>query len=189
MIPRGALVRIQLLREAPPTAPVPPVNSLQEPQGVKDLETRNDALAKLFVGVKGFDIYVPTLHAIHECSRNLVFVTLAIPEGAQWSDEGIETLHKMELLAHRGFLTALQTFQKQATLHQEVADYFGSMMRDYKAFCATFITDIEGFLSGTTPDDGISFAPAIMVQERFHLLGLMLKTLCVLTEENGAITI
>lgn len=195
VIPRKALVRIQLLREEPkskehePTTEKPTPNGTSSLQTPRDLPTINDAMTKLFVGVKGFDLFLPTLHIIHECARNLVFVTLAIPEGEVWPADGIETLHKMELLSHRDFINALQTFCQQATLPIEAREYFATMTRDYKSICETFIGDKEGFLAHADPDYRITFAPEVMERERFHLLGLMLKMLCVLTQQNGPITV
>ncbi len=195
VIPRKALVRIQLLREGSakqstehdPGVDEPGLQHLSTPRKTGDLTTTNDAMAKIFTGVKGFDIYIPTLHAIHECARTLVFVSLAIPEGEVWSKDGMELLHKMELLAHRDFITALQAFCSQALLPKEASEFFATMMRDYKMVCGTFIEEIEIFLASADPDTSTTFAPEIMQRERFHLLGLMLKTLCVLTQENGAI--
>lgn len=196
LIPRKALVRIQLLRQQTTSEAADRdseaaglLQSPSAPKSPRNLATQNDAMAKIFVGIKGLDLYVPTLHAIHECARNLIFVTLAIPEGEEWPSDGIEILHKMELLSHRDFLNALRTFCQQASLPQEVNEYFVTMASDYKKFCSTFIGDIDTFLAQSDPDYRVAVAPSVMEQERFHLLGLMLKTLCVLTEESGAIKV
>jgi hypothetical protein len=195
VIPRKALVRIQLLRQKSGTKSKKHDSEGDDstsgcpssPQTPRDLTAINDAMAKIFIGVRGFDIFIPTLHTVHECARTLVFVTLAIPEGEVWQRNGIEILDKMELIAHRDFITALQTFCSQSTLPKEASEYFATMTRDYKDICGTFIGETEEFLAHVDPEYKTTYAPEIMKRERFHLLGLMLKMLCVLTQENGAI--
>lgn len=193
MIPRKAVVRIQLLREELPKESAKQdseeessSNRLSPQPTQMDLRTANDAMAKIFIGVKDFGIFLPTLHTMHECARTLLFVTLAIPEGEVWPRDGIEMLHRMELLAHRDFINALHTFSIQATLAKDAVEYFATMTRDYKDICRTF-SNPEEFLSHFDADHKITYAPDIMERERLHLLGLMLKTLCILTQQDGAI--
>ena len=159
MIPRKALVRIQLLREElhkesanGDSEEESSLSRISSPATQIDLRVMNDAMAKIFIGVKEFNIFIPTLHTMHECGRTLVFVTLAIPEGEVWPSDAIEVLHQMELLAHRDFITALHTFSNQATLPKDAAEYFAKMTQDYKDICRTFISNPEEFLSHFDPD-------------------------------------
>jgi hypothetical protein len=188
VIPRNALARIQLLRQESGMQSKEHASEAEEPRSRRtDLTTVNDAMAKIFIGVKDFNIFIPTLHTMHECARMLIFVMLAIPEGEAWPKDALEDLHRIELLAHRDFVTALQTFCSQSTLPKEASEYFATMTREYKNICATFMSRPAEFLEHVDPNYRLTYAPEVMERERLHLLGLILKILCVLTQQSGAI--
>lgn len=148
----------------------------------KDLTGVNEAISRIFVGAKGYEIFLPTLNTIHECARNLIFVNYAIPEGETWNDEGMEILHKMELFSHRDFINAVDNFRKQVDLSKETNNFFVEFLNNYKKVCSTFIRDIDGLLANYDPQFTVNCAPQIMEIERFRLLGLMTKMLCHLTQ-------
>ena len=200
VIPKKALARIQLFRE-PKTGhkeainDKPSRNISKVPQAVelndnvrnrvaKDATVLNNAISKVFVGAKGFEIFIPTLNEIHECARNLIFVNYAIPEGETWDREGIEMLHKIELFSHRDFINAIEKYRNKVDLSKEINDFMIKFLDDYKTICGTFIRDINGLLMSFDPDYKIDYAPSVMEEERFHLLGLMTKILCTLTQQK-----
>ncbi len=186
LIPRKALARIQLLRK--PKIGRKVLNNRVLPnmgrnQIPKDTTVLNKAISRVFVGAKSFEIFLPTLNEIHECARNLVFVNYAIPEGERWPNDGIEMLHKMELFSHRDFINAVAKFRSQVNLSKETNDFVIDFLVQYKNICGTFIDDIEALLINFDPKVKITYVPSIMEKERFHLLGLMLKMLCTLTQK------
>ncbi|MFA6981304.1 MAG: hypothetical protein WC209_18400 [Ignavibacteriaceae bacterium] len=161
------------------------LNKILLEQIPKDLTGINETISRVFVGVKGYEIFLPTLNTIHECARNLVFVNYAIPDGETWNDEGMEILHQMEISCHRDFINAVERFYKQVAFSKETRDYFIEFLVTYKSVCSSFIEDIDGLLANYEPNYKLDFAPSIMQKERFHLLGLMTKILCHLTKTNG----
>jgi hypothetical protein len=148
----------------------------------KDLTSVNEAISRIFVGAKGYEIFLPTLNTIHECARNLIFVNYAVPEGEIWNDEGMAILHRLELFSHRDFITAVDNFRKQVDLSEATDNLFVEFLDDYRKVCSTFIGDIDGLLANYDPKYAVNYAPSIMETERFHLLGLMTKMLCHLTQ-------
>lgn len=148
----------------------------------KDLTGINEAISRIFIGAKSYEIFLPTLNTIHECAKHLIFVNYAIPEGEIWNDEGLEILHKIELFCHRDFINAVDNFHKQVDLSNETNKFFVEFLITYKKTCSTFIADIEGLLVNYDPNYKVNFAPSIMETERFRLLGLMIKMLCHLTQ-------
>ena len=148
----------------------------------KDLTGVNEAISRIFVGAKGYEIFLPTLNTIHECARNLIFVNYAIPEGETWNDEGMEILHKIELFSHRDFINAIDNFRKQVDLSEETNNFFVEFLNNYKKVCSTFIGDIDRLLVNYDPKYTVNCVPSIMETERFRLLGLMTKMLCHLTQ-------
>lgn len=200
LIPKKALARIQLLRELKTghkgaINEKPSKNIFKVPQAVdlndnvrnrvtKDATVLNNAISKVFVGAKGFEIFIPTLNIIHECARKLIFVNYAIPEGETWDREGIEMLHKMELFSHRDFINAIEKYRHQVDLSKEINDFMINFLADYKSICGTFISDINGLLMNCDPNYKVEYAPSVMEKERFHLLGLMTKILCALTQQQ-----
>lgn len=201
LIPKKAIARQQLFRQAQETKEMSSIKPKEEVENFqvikignsnrnllkqipKDLTGLNEALSRIFVGAKNYEIFLPTLNAIHECAKHLIFVNYAIPEGETWNDEGIEILHKIELFGHRDFINAVDRFRKQVDLSRETNEFFLEFLRTYKDVCSTFIADIEDFLLNYDPKYQVSFAPSIMEKERFHLLGLMIKILSHLTHTN-----
>ncbi len=207
VIPKKALARIQLLREErlPANSLAGQISEINQKKsdnivskvptkgGInknwwekipKDLTLLNNSISKVFIGSKGFEIFIPTLNKIHECARYLIFVNFAIPEGETWDREGIEMLHKIELFSHRDFINAIEKFRNQVDLIKETNDFMIEFLNEYKNICETFIGDINGLLINFDPDYKVEYAPSIMEKERFHLLGLMTKMLCALTQKN-----
>lgn len=186
VIPKKALARIQLLREPKighKISRADEIINLGRNQIPKDTDVLNKAMSRVFIGAKGFEIFLPTLNEIHECARNLVFVNYAIPEGETWPKDGIEMLHKMELFSHRDFINAVEKLRNQVDISKETNDFMFEFVTEYKTICGTFIGDIDGLLMNFDPKYNVSYAPSIMEKERFHLLGLMLKMLCTLTHK------
>jgi len=182
VIPKKALARIQLLREPKKGYKVPLGDAPHAMGRPKDTAILNKAVSRFFIGAKGIEIFLPTLSQIHECARNLVFVNYAIPEGATWPKDGIENLHKIELFSHRDFINATEKFRSQLDLSKETNEFMVEFLTEYKNICGTFC-DIDGLLMNFDPKFKISYAPSVMEKERFHLLGLMLKMLCTLTQK------
>lgn len=186
IIPRKAIARIQLLRKPKPdhklSQSVEPNDKVRN-QVVKDAAILNKTISRVYVGAKGFDIFIPTLNEIHECARNLIIVNYAVPEGETWDKDGIETLHKIELFSHRDFISTVERFRNQAELNKETNDFMVNFVVDYKNICGTFVADIDGLLVNYDPNYKLEYAPSVMENERFRLLGLMMKMLCMLTQQ------
>ena len=92
-------------------------------------------------------------------------------------------LHKMELFSHRDFINAIEKYRHQVDLSKETNDFMIKFLADYKNICGTFIGDINGLLMTCGPNYKVEYAPLVMEKERFHLLGLMAKILCTLTQK------
>lgn len=147
----------------------------------KDLTIINNFISRIFIGTKGYEIFIPTLNTIHECLRNLIVVNFMIPEGETWNEEAMIILYQMELHSHLDFINAVDKFYKQVDLSKETKGFFIEFLSDYKKKCETFIDNIEGLLKSYDPHHEVKLAPAIMEKERLHLLGFMAKMLCHLT--------
>jgi len=205
VIPKKAIARQQLFREEQPTEvtlseelreKTKSISNIEGSQALiigtsnknllkqipKDLTGLNEAIARIFVGAKNYEIFLPTLNTIHECAKYLIFVNYAIPEGETWNNEGIEILHKIEIFSHRDFINVVDKFHKQVDLSKDTNEFFIEFLQKYKDVCSTFIGDIDGLLLNYDPNYEVNYAPSIMEAERFHLLGLMTKMLCHLTQ-------